>query len=316
MRIIKRSHQHIKHETLSEYLDGRLQGSALARVDQQLTACQLCREELESLRSTITMLQELPQEAPRRSFVMTAPPPMPARATSSASQFPNFLRVPQWAYAGAASVAVIVFVALISADATGLLSPGGASQFQGQPTAITQQLESQAAAPVAAQAPPEDTAPQQTTAPAATAAPAAPEQSLAAAPVQEFQAQDSDEEATSERAAAPVASAAEEPPERTAAAAPAEEPSPEEAAGDLGPSGGPGPVPGDAAAELETPLIAPPEVEKVPAVAPVPTGVPQAPGEGTAVVWRVLEGVAAFFGLIFLVALGFKWRLSGKTGVG
>ena len=30
----------------------------------------------------------------------------------------------------------------------------------------------------------------------------------------------------------------------------------------------------------------------------------------------VLEGLAAFFGLIFLVALGLKWRLSGKTGQG
>ena len=82
MRIIRRSHQHIKHETLTEYLDGRLQGSALTQVEDQLTACQLCRPEMESLRSTITMLRELRQLAPRRSFVMTAPPPMPARAPS------------------------------------------------------------------------------------------------------------------------------------------------------------------------------------------------------------------------------------------
>ena len=147
MRIIRRSHQHIEAETLSEYLDGRIQGSALDRVGQQLAACQLCREEMESLRSAITMLRELPEEAPRRSFVMAAPPPMPARAPSSAFQLRDFLRVPQWAYAGAASVAVIVLVALISADATGLLSPDGAPEFQVQATAITQVIESQATGP-------------------------------------------------------------------------------------------------------------------------------------------------------------------------
>ena len=107
MRIINRGHQHINPETLSEYLDGRIHGPALARVGQQLEACQLCREEVESLRSTITMLQGLPLEAPRRSFVMTAPPPMPARTSSAGFQFPNLLQLPQWTYAGAASVAVI-----------------------------------------------------------------------------------------------------------------------------------------------------------------------------------------------------------------
>ena len=281
MRIIKRSHQHIKPETLSEYLDGRIQGSALAQVDQQLAACHLCREEMESLRSTITMLRELPQEAPRRSFVMAAPPPMLVRAPSSAFQLRDFLRVPQWAYAGAASVAVIVLVALISADVAGLLSPDGVPELQGQATAITQEIESRAAAPVApeaAQASPEDTAPQVAAAPVAPAGVAAPEQSLAAAPTKE--------------------------------------PSPEQAAEALGPRGARGAVSGGTPAELATPPIALPEVDKIPATAPVPTGVPQPQSEGTAVVWRVLEGVAAFFGLTFLVALGFKWRLSDKSRSG
>ena len=350
MRIIKRSHQHIKPETINEYLDGRIQGSALARVDQQLAACHLCREEMESLRSTVTMLRELPQEAPRRSFVMTAPPPMPARAPSSAFQLGNLLRVPQWAYAGAASVAVIVLVVLISADATGLLSPDGASQFQGQATAITQEIESraaetgpltsttgienqelgraalspsseagdgdiQAAAPVAPPAPPEDSTPQAAPAPVPMAAEAAPEQSLAAVPAQESPVQEFGEEATTDKASAPVALAAEASPEQTAPAAPAKEPSPEETVEALGPRGAPGAVSGDAPAERQTPMSAPPEVEKVP-TATVSTGVSQPQSEGTAMVWRVLEGVAALFGLIFLVALGFKRRLSDKSGLG
>jgi len=319
MRIIKRSHQHIKPETLSEYLDGRIQGSALARLDQQLAACQLCREEMESLRSTITMLRELPQEAPRRSFVMAAPPPTPERALSSAFQLRDFLRVPQWAYAGAASVAVIVLVALISADATGLLSPDGVPELQGQATAITQEIESRAAAPVApeaAQASPEDTAPQVAAAPVAPEAVAAPEQSLAAVPGQESPVQDFGEEATSDKAPAPVAMAAEAAPEQTVAAAPAKEPSPEETAEALGLQGAPGAASSDGAAESQTPIAALPEVDKIPASAPLPTGVPQPQSEGTAVVWRVLEGVAAFFGLTFLVALGFKWRLSDKSRSG
>ena len=147
-----RSHQHIKNDTLSEYLDGRIPGSALLRFEQDLAACQSCQDDMESLRSTITMLRELPEEAPRRSFVMTAPPPMHARTPSSAFGLPNFLRVPQWAYAGAASLAVIVFVALISADASGLLAPDGTSQEHIQVAATTQELESQAAAPQAASA--------------------------------------------------------------------------------------------------------------------------------------------------------------------
>ena len=333
MRIIRRSHQHIKNETLSEYLDGRIQGSALASVEQQLTDCQECRTEMESLRLTLTMLRELPEEAPRNSFVMAAPPLMPAREPSSAFHLPNFgllnyLRVPQWAYAGAASVAVIVFVALISADATGLLSTDDDSQFQVVYTTVTREDESVAAAPQAAQedpapqaaqaaapaAPPEDSAPPQTTAPAATAALAAPEQRLAAAPAQESVGQDSSETATSEDAAAPIAMAAEAPLDRTAAAAatvePGLAPNPEQAAGAAGPRAESGSVSDDGLAETETPPIAPPEVEKVPATAPAPTGVLPPESEGTALVWRVLEGIAAALGLLFLVALGLKWRLT------
>ena len=315
MRIIKRSHQHIKPETLSEYLDGRIQGSALARVDQQLAACHLCREEMEILRSTITMLRELPQEAPRRSFVMAAPPPMLVRAPSSAFQFRDFLRVPQWAYAGAASVAVIVLVALVSADATGLLSPDGASQFQGQATAITQEIESQAAKtgpPISATGIENQELGRAAPSPLSEAGDG---DSQAAAPVAPAAAQAATEDAAPQVAPESVTMAAEAAPEQSLAAAPAKEPSPEETDEALVPRGAPGAVSGDAAAELETPMSAPPEVEKVP-TAPVSTGVPQPQSEGTAMVWRVLEGVAAFFGLSFLVALGFKWRLSDKSGSG
>lgn len=60
MRMNNRSHRHIKTQTLSESLDGRIQGSALRCFEQDLAACQSCQEEMESLRSTIAMLRELP----------------------------------------------------------------------------------------------------------------------------------------------------------------------------------------------------------------------------------------------------------------
>lgn len=326
MRLIKRSHRHINPETLSEYLDGRLQGSALEQVDQQLGTCQLCREELESLRWTTTMLQELPEEAPRRSFVMTAAP-MPAPIPSPPFQLPNLLRVPQWAYAGAASVAVLVLVALISADVTGLLSSEGPAQLQDQATAISQRIQAQSAesgpptrttgvenlesaqvpsslpseagdeerpaaaplAPAAAQAPAEE-------APSAASAPAA------AAPVQEPQAP------------APVAMAADAPSEEPASAAPpAKELEPEAAAEALGPRGDAAAVQGVRAIEGEDASSAPPQVERVPATAPIPAEAPRVKSEGTALVWRVLEGVAGFLGVVFLVALGLRWRLSRNT---
>ena len=314
MRIIRRSHQHIKAETLSEYLDGRIQGSALARVGQQLAACQLCREEMESLRSAITMLRELPEEAPRRSFVMAAPPPMPARAPSSAFQLRDFLRVPQWAYAGAASVAVIVLVALISADATGLLSPDGAPEFQFQSTAITQEIESQATGPSPqTKATGIEDQELERAFPSATSE-AGDGDSQAAATAAPEAAQALTEDTAPQAASAPVALAAEAAPSVAAAAAPAEEPSPEETAEALGPRGAPGAASADAAAERQTPMPAPPKVDMIPATTPTSTRVPQSQNEGTAVVWRVLEGVAAFFGLIFLLALVFKWRLSDKSG--
>ena len=83
MWTIRRSHQHVKLETLSEYLDGRIHGSDLARVEQQLGSCGVCRDEVESLRSTVQLLRGLPQEVSVGSFVMAAPPHQPVRASKA-----------------------------------------------------------------------------------------------------------------------------------------------------------------------------------------------------------------------------------------
>lgn len=80
MWIFRSSHTHIDQDTLSEYLDGRLLGRTLERVERQLAECDVCRHDLDELRATVALLQALPMEEPRRSFVMSAPPPGPARA--------------------------------------------------------------------------------------------------------------------------------------------------------------------------------------------------------------------------------------------
>ncbi|NQW24167.1 MAG: hypothetical protein HQ475_12055 [SAR202 cluster bacterium] len=117
MWLFKSAHKHINQDTLSEYLDGRLQGTGLERVEQRLGECDACRQELEELQATVAMMRQLPMETPRRSFVMSAPPPEPVR-----SQPFLVLRAPNWVYAGAASVAALALAVTVSMDATGGLS--------------------------------------------------------------------------------------------------------------------------------------------------------------------------------------------------
>ena len=117
MWLFKSAHKHINQDTLSEYLDGRLQGTGLEQVEQRLGECDACRQELEELQVTVAMMRQLPMETPRRSFVMSAPPPEPARAQPFL-----VLRAPNWVYAGAASVAALALAVTISMDATGGLS--------------------------------------------------------------------------------------------------------------------------------------------------------------------------------------------------
>ena len=118
-------HRHIKPERLSEYLDGRLSEPERRRIDRAVAACAACREEMESLRATVTRLQELPQFTLPRSFTLPAPPlTAPGRAAVISRQTPSVLdRVPAWAYAGAASLAGLALALLVLAEAMGLTSP-------------------------------------------------------------------------------------------------------------------------------------------------------------------------------------------------
>ena len=117
MSISRSSHKHIGQDTLSEYLDGRLLGRPFERVEQQVAECDACRQDLAELRALVAMMQQLTMAEPRRSFVMSAPPPEPVRARPALA-----LRAPNWVYAGAASVAALALAVTISVDATGGLT--------------------------------------------------------------------------------------------------------------------------------------------------------------------------------------------------
>ena len=131
MLIFKRGHTHINQDDLSEYLDGRLSGTAAARIDLRLTECASCRRDLDALRSTVSLLQQMPELTLPRSFIMPGPPPAPV-----ALRPPAPLRMPQWVYSGAAATAALVFPILVSADATGLLAP----KLTAQPEVTAQAL--------------------------------------------------------------------------------------------------------------------------------------------------------------------------------
>ena len=133
MLIFKRGHTHINQDDLSEYLDGRLSGTAAAKIDRRLTECATCRQDLDALRSTVSLLQQMPELTLSRSFFMPGPPPAPV-----AVRPPAPLRVPQWVYSGAAATAALVFAILVSADSTGLLAP----KLTAQPEVTAQALRS------------------------------------------------------------------------------------------------------------------------------------------------------------------------------
>ena len=270
MWTIRRNHQHIKFDALSEYLDGRLQAGALDRVEQQLAACGVCRDELESLRVTVGLLRELPVAAPRRSFIMAAPPPVPVRPQPSTPS-----RLPQWAYAGAASMAAVVLAVLVSADATGLLSPEQPKTIQTAAAPRAQQPDGEVteAAPEIAESIVQERESLEQEAPVAAAAAAAPLEPVIAAAAEE----DSE-------AAAPVAKALPE----------------KESRADI--------------TEPEPPAAALPDKLEVPIAGPEHGAVPEARREGTAAFWRVLEGLAAALGLVFLAGLVLKWRMARRGG--
>ena len=374
---IKGRHRHLDAETLSAYLDGRVEGPAQARLERSLAECGVCREELASLRATVALVRQLPLEAPGRSFVMAAPPRQPAHPRPS-----PLARASMWAYAGAASLAAILLTVLVSADATGVLAPGQPTGTGDSAVVLDTAEESAESAPAeaadvlvmaepTAAAEPAaivddmeamaDSAPAEAADVLVMAEPTAAMESAEAfdepeamadagsAPEPADTLDDSDTMADAD-SGDQVRSQAPDEPEPTLETAPEtalEEPAPT-AVSQVGPTDADATAsPDDAAGTAEPPSAAVPETPEAPtpveqaspppatateqaaAQAPLkaptqgaeietrqplteaePKQAPIPPAKGTALHWRILEGLAAALVLFFLAALGFKWRAS------
>jgi len=100
---------------LSSYIDGEVEPAELREVEEHLAACDSCRRELDTLRFTVSLLQELPEVPVRRSFSLSEAP-VPIRTAPSLG----------WAASLATSMAALLLVALLAGDITGVLvqTPG------------------------------------------------------------------------------------------------------------------------------------------------------------------------------------------------
>jgi anti-sigma factor RsiW len=115
-------------EWLGAYLDGELRGRRLHQVEEHLTACDACREELEELRGLSTLLQEVtvPEFIPNERFVSQVNLCLPQRqekpARSKVIEF-GWWMIPvgllaAWIFI---STAVLVSDMVSTADRLGLL---------------------------------------------------------------------------------------------------------------------------------------------------------------------------------------------------
>ena len=328
MWLLRSAHKHIGRDTLSEYLDGRLQGRPLERVEQQLGQCDACRQDLADLRATVAMMQGLPMEAPRRSFVMSAPPAEPVRSEPMRGR-PNLaLRAPNWVYAGAASVAALALAVTVSVDVTGgltsdplrrelettALAPAATSDqltvTSGLPSEPGPAVES--AARSGTEATPETAATSEEDAAPLSLAAAAPP---AATTEQSVQGEPAGGGATAfgaEATSAPIVpvappaqdgeAALEEP-----AVAPVAAPAPETAAADV-----------DASSAANQTAKSPTIEEPAEPPAPLPEGaVPELFDDGadgdTSIWWRVLEAAAGVLAVLFLAGLVLRRRAGRRA---
>lgn len=300
MLIFRKGHSHIKQDDLSAYLDGQISEADAARIDQRLAQCADCRQELDALRSIVSLLQQMPELTLPRSFIMPGPPPAPI-----AIRPPAPLRMPQWVYSGSAAVAALVLAVLISADATGLLAPDIPART----------LESTSAAATAPQAAPERLQADGAEAAVEMAAPLAPVAELAVKAEKGISVTVTQESEISEAAAKAPA-----PPGAPGAAAAPQAAARLEAQDDSE-AAAPPPVADLAYAEAE--VVAETTATPPPAVSALTTpdkpsgpalvaqersgGIP--PAQNPFTLWRILEGVTAITALTFLV----MWLLRRRT---
>ena len=311
MWIFRRKGEHIDPVALTEYVDGRLPAGKRERLELHLESCSRCGEEMESLRHTVRLLRQVPMAAPRRVFTLAgAPAPV---------QAPRRVMVPAWGYGAVATAAVILFAVIISADLGGALErqvsdtsqaasvsagPEGPPSVPGRagalgppgPAGPGPQPEGELDGVEGEASPPSD----------ASTEDAAPEPGLAAAEDAalklEYGAEpDADQQPTQEREAIGVEELQDE---QAAPRPPHGTPAPDESRL-AAVTGAPPPEPPKAAEGQQgherATLSEKVEIEIVRA--------PQAPapGGGTSILWRVLEGVLGASAVLLIAT--FLWRM-------
>ena len=107
---------------LNEYVSGRLSDVHREQLERVVARCALCREELDSLQQTRALLRTLPREPLARNFVFTETPAANAAGVYRPAQVRG-VRIPGWAYAGAAAVAGVVVIALVLSSPLGVWLP-------------------------------------------------------------------------------------------------------------------------------------------------------------------------------------------------
>ena len=112
-------------DLLSGYMDRRLNPEEAARVDEHLSTCRGCWEELESLRATVALLRRLPEVMPSRSFALAPVKPLPGRRVLPALRF-------------ATAGAVLLLVLAFTVDGTGVLEQSGPSDLYYGPAEMSE----------------------------------------------------------------------------------------------------------------------------------------------------------------------------------
>ena len=98
-------------DVLSGYVDRGLSREETARVEEHLSRCQGCREELESLRATVALLHRLPEVTPSRRFAVAPVKPLPGRRVLPALRF-------------ATAGVVLLLIAAFAVDGAGAFEGG------------------------------------------------------------------------------------------------------------------------------------------------------------------------------------------------
>jgi len=139
LRKFLKGNYHRFREMISPYIDGRITEAERQALESHLASCQGCRQELESLRTTVGLLHRLPLAEVPRSFTVVETRPVAV---------PTALGPLRWATA----VAVLVLVVLSAGDLFHIYPeksgpPSEKSIVAASPTPESQEMARSAAVP-------------------------------------------------------------------------------------------------------------------------------------------------------------------------